>query len=148
MLRLLSLWFLCLVAGLVSGCAAADSLRSEATRSMTVCQLYTARRAPPTGEIRVKATAYMGPRHGAILVDAGCPPGATIPFRFADDLPRKSVAAMFDRALTGDVMNLSLRAFNVQAIGRFSASSESNPRGLFYIEKVDWFKPRDPQHSH
>lgn len=114
---------------------------------MTVCQLYAQRQTPPTGEVRLKARAIMGPRHGAAFVDPDCPPGSAITFRFADHLPPNSTAAQFDRALTGDVMDLSLRTFDSQVVGTYTAASEANPRGMFSVDHVDWFRKQPPPTS-
>ncbi|MEY2153018.1 hypothetical protein AB7849_19090 [Rhodanobacter sp. 115] len=114
---------------------------------MTVCQLYASRQSPPMGEIRLKARALMGPRHGAAFVDPHCPPGTAIGFRFADHLPPTSKAAQFDRALTGDVMDVSLRVFDAEVIGTYTAASEANPRGLFYVDHVDWFRKKPSPRS-
>lgn len=137
-------WLLCVVVWGMAGCSVPDASRAAVTRTMTVCQLYASRQSPPAGEIRLKASAYMGPRHGAIFVDPLCPPGTAIGFRFADQLPPTSKAAQFDRALTGDVMDLSLRAFDVEVVGTYTAASEANPRGLFYVNHVDWFRKQPP----
>ena len=126
---------LCFIAGL-----SASSIVAADAKMMTVCQLYAVRQSPPSGEVRLTASAYMAPRHGAEFVDSHCPHGTAIDFRFADHLPPNSKAAEFDRALTGDVMDLSLRAFDAEVIGTYTAASEANPRGLFYVERVDWFK--------
>ena len=107
---------------------------------MTVCQLYAQRQTPPAGEVRVKARALMGPRHGAAFVDPSCPPGTAITFRFADRLPPNSKAAQFDRALTGDVTDLSLRTFDAEVVGTYTAASEANPRGMFSVDHVDGFR--------
>jgi hypothetical protein len=114
---------------------------------MTVCELYASRQSPPVGEIRLKARALMGPRDEAVFVDPHCPPRTAIAFRFADHLPPTSKAAQFDRALTGDVMDLSLRVFDAEVIGTYKAASETSPRGLFYVDHVDWFRKQPPSQS-
>lgn len=116
-------------------------------KTMTVCQLYAKRQSPPAGEIRLRARALMGPRDGAVFVDPHCPPRTAIGFRFADHLPPTSKAAQFDRALTGDVMDVSLRVFDAEVIGTYRAASETSPRGLFYVDHVDWFRKQPPPKS-
>lgn len=82
----------------------------------------------------------MGPRDEAVFVAPNCPPRTAIAFRFADHLPPTSKAAQFDRALTGDVMDLSLRVFDAEVIGTYIGASETSPRGLFYVDHVAWFR--------
>lgn len=41
-------------------------------------------------------------------------------------------------------MDLSLRAFDAEVIGTYKAASETSPRGLFYIDHVDWFRKQPP----
>jgi len=137
-------WLLCFAA---AGCSVPDASRAAEAQTMTVCQLYATRQSPPAGEIRLKASAYMGPRDEAIFVDHHCPPRTAIAFRFADHLPPTSKAAQFDRALTGDVMDVSLRAFDAEVIGTYTAASATSPRGLFYVDHVDWFRKQTPQQS-
>lgn len=148
MLKRRSLKLLYLPLLLVAACAPANASKTAAVRDMTVCQLYASRQSPPKEKVRIIATAWMDLGHGAMLQDSKCPPGATIDFRFAEHLPAHSTASKFDQALTGDVMNRSLRIFQVQVIGRFSAASQSNTHGMFYIEQVDWFKQQLPSPSH
>lgn len=131
----------CLVLLLVAGCG----VRAAEPPTMTVCQLYAQRQAPPAGEVRIQARALMGPRHGAIFIDPHCPPGTAIPFRFADHLPPDSQASQFDHALTGDVMDLSLRSFDAAVTGTYTAASETNPRGLFTVVRVAWFRKSPPK---
>lgn len=127
--------------------ASLDASRAEEPQTRTVCQLYSLRQSPPSGEIRLKASAFRDLRHGAIFVDPHCPPGTAIAFRFADHLPLSSKAVQFDHALTGDVMDLSLRRFEAEVIGTYTAASEANPRGLFYVDHVDWFRKQPPPKS-
>jgi hypothetical protein len=147
MLMRSSRWLLCFMAGLGASSIMPASVSAADAKTMTVCQLYGVRQSPPAGDIRLKASAYAGPRHGAEFVDSHCPHGTAIDFRFADHLPPNSKAAQFDQALTGDVMDLSLRAFDAEVIGTYTAASAANPRGLFYVERVDWFKKQPPQPS-
>lgn len=135
---------LCFVLAAVVGCALNASRAAEPS-TVTVCQLYAQRQTPPVGEVRLQARALMDPRHGAIFVDPHCPPGTAIPFRFVDHLPPASKAAQFDHALTGDVMDLSLRSFEAEVIGTYTAASEANPRGLFYVDQVVWFRKQPPK---
>lgn len=138
-------WLLCFIAGLGAIIVVSGTVRAADAKTMTVCQLYAVRQSPPSGDIRLQASAYSAPRHGAEFVDSHCPHGTAIDFRFADHIPPNSKAAQFDRALTGDVMDLSLRAFDVEVVGTYTAASEANPRGLFYVKRVDWFKKQPPQ---
>ncbi|TAL73376.1 MAG: hypothetical protein EPN56_08200 [Rhodanobacter sp.] len=131
----------CLVLLLAAGCG----VRATELRTVTVCQLYDQRQSPPAGEVRFQARALMGPRHGAIFMDPHCPPGTAIPFRFADHLPPGSQAMKFDHALTGDVMDLSLRSFDAEVAGTYAAASAINPRGLFTVVRVAWFHKSPPK---
>lgn len=137
---------LCFALAAVAGCAV-DASRAAEPPTLTVCQLYARRQTPPVGEVRLQARAFKDPRHGAIFVDPHCPPGTAIGFRFADHLPPTSKAAQFDQALTGDVMDLSLRSFEVEVIGTYTAASVANPRGLFYVDHVAWFHKQPPPKS-
>ncbi|MDR3445448.1 MULTISPECIES: hypothetical protein [unclassified Dyella] len=116
-------------------------LAADTTREVTICQLFRERASPGAERVRVRATAWMAPRHGAILEDSSCARGEVIGFRFVDHIPPKSKAALLDKALTGDVMDLSLRSFDVDVEGLFTAATEANPKGLFYIDHVNGFEP-------
>lgn len=140
-------WVICLFMTAMAACSAAEVGGSKRPQSMTVCQLYAGRQSPPMGEIRLKARALMGPRDEAVFVDAACPPRTAIAFRFADHLPLSSKAAQFDRAMTGDVMDGSLRVFDAEVVGTYTAASETSPRGLFYVDHVDWFRKQPPPKS-
>ncbi|BFI95004.1 MAG: hypothetical protein RSP_05140 [Rhodanobacter sp.] len=131
----------CFVLLLVAGCG----VRAAEPPTVTVCQLYDQRQSPPAGEVRFQARALMGPRHGAIFMDPHCPPGTAIPFRFADHLPPDSQAVMFDHALTGDVMDLSLRSFDAEVTGTYAPATTINPRGLFTVDRVVWFRKSPPK---
>lgn len=111
---------------------------------MTVCALYATRQAPPAGSVQVTARVVMDPRHGAVLVDPHCPPGTAIGMRFTDPLPAHSQAEAFDHALTGNPMDLSLRSFEAEVSGTYTAASEANPRGLFVVDHVAWFRKQPP----
>ncbi|KAF1004536.1 MAG: hypothetical protein GAK28_03913 [Luteibacter sp.] len=54
----------------------------------------------------------------------------------------------FDQALTGDVMDRSLRAFDVRVIGHFTGASVANSHGMFHIEDVEWFRRTSEEHGH
>lgn len=129
-------WFTCFLLLAMVGCG----VRASEPLTMTVCQLYAQRQTPPAGEVQFQARALMDPRHGAIFLDPHCPPRTSIPFRFADHLPPDSQAVMFDHALTGDVMDLSLRSFDAEVTGTYAPASDANPRGLFTVIRVAWFR--------
>ncbi|WP_157510836.1 hypothetical protein [Frateuria sp. Soil773] len=108
----------------------------------TVCQLYANRQASQGEMIRVRATAWVALRHGgALLQDPDCPKVA-IGFGFADDAMTRPKVEKLDRAMTGDVMDLTPRIFEVQVIGVFSAPTDSEPTGSFTVHDVEWFEQR------
>lgn len=108
----------------------------------TVCKLYATLSSPPPGRVHIKAIVYKGPRHGAILTDPQCP-GKTIGLRLPDHIVPGSSVAKFNAALTGDVMDLSLRIFEVEVSGVVKAANPSQPDALFMVDHVDHFKKRD-----
>jgi len=106
---------------------------------MSVCALYATLASPPPGRVDVKAVLYAGPRHGTILTDARCP-GKSVGVRFADSKPPGSNLNRLEKALTGDVMDLSLRAFEVQVSGVIRPAGPNVPKALLIIDRVDSFK--------
>lgn len=48
----------------------------------------------------------------------------------------------FSNAMTGDVMNLKPRIFDVQLKGVYSGATTAEPNGLFVVDDVEVFKQR------
>ena len=114
----------------------------ESIVDKTVCELYSSDQSITGEKVRIKATAYMIVRHGAMLGDKSCSPGSKIGLRFAEDIKTGSTAYTFRKALIGDVMKIYMRIFDVQAIGTYSSEPRSlqGTKGFFIIEEVDWFR--------
>lgn len=107
--------------------------------SQTVCQLYTARLTPPRQPVRVHAAAWVALRHGgALLQDSSCPKVA-IGFRLADEARDRPRVMQFSNAMTGDVMDLKPRLFEVQLIGIYTGPTSAEPNGLFLVQDVEHF---------
>lgn len=123
---------------LVSACSGAQSVAPAAAQS--VCQLYATRSSPNHQPVLVHATAWVALRHGgALLQDASCPKIA-IGFRFADEARDRPLVKKFSDAMTGDVMNLKPRLFDVHLKGTYSGATEAEPNGLFVVSDVEGFK--------
>lgn len=119
-------------------CLAACS--SAGATPLTVCQLQTNKPAPST-TVHVHATAWVALRHGgSLLEDAQCPHDS-LGFRFADDARDRPMVKKLSDAMTGDVMDLKPRVFDVRLVGQLSAPTASDPKGLFVVSDVEEFKP-------
>lgn len=105
----------------------------------SVCALYNSRMSPPSGRMRVKATAWIARRKGAMLVDDTCPKGHVVDFRFAEHLSKTAATREFNRAIQNKPTDFSLRIFEVDVIGRVQKATGSNPKGIFYISEVNSF---------
>ena len=112
---------------------------------MTVCEIYASDHTPADTPIRIKATAYMVLKHGAMLGDKSCSSGSKIGLRFAEDIKTGSTADAFRNALIGDVMKIGMRIFDLQAVGTYLSEPRSTrgTKGTFIIEKIDWFRKSD-----
>jgi hypothetical protein len=110
--------------------------------STNICQLYLDRQAPQLQTVRIHATAWVALRHGgALLQDSSCPKVA-IGFGFADGATARPKVAKLDHAMTGDVMDLTPRIFDVKMIGVFLRPSVAEPNGSFRVDNVEWFEQR------
>lgn len=108
----------------------------------TVCQLYARRSTPETKPVHIHATAWVALRHGgSLLQDADCPKAA-IGFRFVDEARDRPMVKKLSDAMTGDVMNLKPRIFDVRLVGVFSGATTAEPNGLFLVEDVEGFEQR------
>ena len=119
--------------------ACVSTVSTAGEREVSVCELHATLASPSPGRVRVKAMLYAGPRHGTVLTDARCP-GKSIGVRFADSIPPGSKLSRFEKALTGDVMDLSLRAFEVQVSGAIRPAGPNVPKALLVIDRVDSFR--------
>ncbi|BDU20130.1 hypothetical protein [Dyella sp. GSA-30] len=126
------------------GCVAANSREKE--HDTTVCELYSHLTSPLPGRVHLKAIVYRGPRHGAVLTDPQCP-GKAIGLRLSDSVSPETSVAKFNTALTGDVMDLSLRVFDVEASGILKASGPSRPEAFLLIDHVERFKKHEAASS-
>ncbi|NID14506.1 hypothetical protein [Luteibacter yeojuensis] len=132
-----------MIATLVIGAGACTSGVSTAReRETTVCELHDALASPPSGRVHVKALLFAGPRHGTILTDARCR-GKSVGVRFVDPIPSGSTLERFEKALSGDVMDLSLRAFEVQVSGVVKPAGPGMPESLLVIDRVDSFSKQE-----
>ena len=59
---------------------------TELIQNTSVCNLHASRHATLSSRVRLEATLYMGPRHGAFLKDKACLKGAYVGMRFANDI--------------------------------------------------------------
>ena len=122
---------------LIAVCSASQPVPS--VTSQTVCQLYTTRSAPPSQPVHLHATAWVALRHGgALLRDSTCPK-VVIGFRLADDARDRPRVKQFSEAMTGDVMDLKPRLFDVQLIGVYTEPTSSERNGLFLVQDVEHF---------
>lgn len=122
---------------LIAACSASQPVPS--VTSQTVCQLYAARLAPPRQPVRLHATAWVALRHGgALLRDSTCPK-VVIGFRLADDARDRPRIKQFSEAMTGDVMDLKPRLFDVQLIGVYTGPTTAERNGLFLVQDVEHF---------
>jgi hypothetical protein len=129
--------------GLIAAFALAQPATAETRMAtVTVCQLYATRAAPSAIPVRVQATAWVALRHGgSLLQDSHCPKSA-IGFRFADEARDRPKVKQFSDAMTGDVMNLKPRIFDVRLIGVYTGPTAAEPRGLFVVNDVEGFHQR------
>jgi len=117
-------------------------------QNVTVCELFQHGDEKFDRRLRIEATAWVDFGHGAMLKGASCNKGETIDFRFSDRYPKNARTEAFDKALTGDVMDHSLRVFDVRIVGRFAPASRVNGHGMFEIEDVEWFRKSRPSSGH
>ncbi len=133
--RVTTLGFICCIAA----CSMNTPAGASDAKSLTVCQL-AATPSSPSQTVQVHATAWVALRHGgSLLQDANCPK-VTYGFRFADDARNRPMVKKLSDAMTGDVMNLKPRVFDVRLVGQLSAPTASDPKGLFVVSDVEAFK--------
>lgn len=115
------------------------SADGQEPRIVTACELY---QAPSSvqGKVRLQATVYKDARHGARITSSGCPKGTFIEMSFAEDDSAEPTARTFHDALWGDVMDISMRAFDFEAEGMFESERPARPSGIFYVKHVDWYR--------
>lgn len=132
-----------MIATLVIGTGACTSTVSTAgEHETTVCELHDALASPPPGRVHVKALLLAAPRHGTILTDERCR-GKGIGVRFVDPIPPGSTLGRLEKTLSGDVMDLSLRAFEVQVSGVMKPAGPGMPESLLVIDRVDSFRKQE-----
>jgi len=111
----------------------------------SICELARMAEEAKSTNVRVRSVYLSDLHHGGVLIDKSCQ-GVVMSLDRPSDEPRHRSIANFERALSGDISDLSLRQFETEFTGtvtwdtstgeRRDARGLEKPRGLITMQRV------------
>ena len=118
--------------------------RAEPGKVFSICEL-AGMAGDTNSSVRVRSVYLSDLHHGGVLIDKSCP-GVVMRLDWPSEEPRHRSITNFERALYGDVADLSLRQFEIEFVGsvtwdtspgeRRDARGLEKPRGLVRMQRV------------